>query len=287
MSGSRAEVIVVGGGPAGSATAAFLARAGAHVTLLDRAFFPRDKPCSEYLSPEASRLLDALGALREVEAAGAAQLAGMRVRAPSGEIIDGRFAAAHGFRGFRDRGLALRRRVLDAILLARARDAGAEIVEGAQVTAVLRDARRRVAGVVTREHGRPRERSAAIVVGADGLRSVVARRLRLTGRWRWPRRIALVTHMRGVAGMGETGEMFVERDGYAGLADVGHGVTNVAVVVPATRAPGIAGDPGRFMDDWLQAHPVLAPRMAGAERVSPVRATGPFAAHARRAWAIR
>ena len=69
-------VIVVGGGPAGSSTAFFLANAGIEVTLLDRSRFPRDKTCSEYLSPEASRLLDAMNALSAVEASGAAELSG-------------------------------------------------------------------------------------------------------------------------------------------------------------------------------------------------------------------
>ena len=143
---TRAQVIVVGAGPAGSSTAWHLARLGIDVLVLDRARFPRDKPCAEYLSPEASRLLDAMGALAACEAAGAAQLAGMVVRAPNGTLLRGDFAAAHGFRGFRDRGLALRRSVLDALLLERARAAGARVVEEQRVTGLVRDARGAVTG---------------------------------------------------------------------------------------------------------------------------------------------
>ena len=120
-----AEVVIVGGGPAGAATAWALARAGVDVVILDRARFPRDKPCAEYLSPQASRILSDMGVLASIEAAGAAQLTGMKIRAPSGAWFRGEFAAGHGFRGFRDQGLALRRRVLDAILLRHAEAAGA------------------------------------------------------------------------------------------------------------------------------------------------------------------
>jgi flavin-dependent dehydrogenase len=88
-----------------------------------------------------------------------------------------------------------------------------------------------------------------------------------------------------VRGVGEHGEMHVERDGYVGIADVGHGLTTVALVVPVRRAKEIAGDCGRFLDAWLGARPHLAERFAGASRASPVVATGPFASHARRAWA--
>jgi flavin-dependent dehydrogenase len=103
---STPEVLIVGGGPAGASTAFFLARLGVDVLVLDRARFPRDKPCSEYMSPQASRILQEMNALAEVEAAGAAELAGMVVRAPNGSHILGHFAARHGYRGFRDRGLA-------------------------------------------------------------------------------------------------------------------------------------------------------------------------------------
>lgn len=281
-----APVIVVGGGPAGASTAWHLARSGVEVLVLDRARFPRGKPCAEYLSPEASRVLAAMGALAPCESAGAVALRGMVVRAPNGVWFQGDYAAAHGYRGFRDRGLALRREVLDAILLDRARAAGVRVEEGVRVVDVMRDGRGAIRGVVAvAADGRARERRARLVVGADGLRSTIARRVGLARRARWPRRTAFVAHYRGVAGMGRHGEMHVERDGYVGLAPLDDGLVNVALVVPQAGARRAAGAPAEFLDGWLRRHPHLAARFARAIRHSPVRVTGPFAYHAPRAWA--
>lgn len=285
---SGADVLVVGAGPAGSSAAWHLARAGVRVTVLDRARFPRDKPCAEYLSPEASRILAAMGALEACEAAGPAHLAGMIIRAPGGARIRGEFAAAHGFRAFRDRGLALRRPVLDAILLDRARAAGATVIEGERVISVLRDSRGAVCGVRALSHaGGEREHRARIVVGADGLRSIIARRMGVSRQSFGPRRLAFIGHYRGVEGITDYGEMHVERAGYAGFADVGHGLTNVAVVVPraGVREEIAGGDPASFLERWIAAQPHLAPRMIRAERAKAVRVTGPFAVRASRAWA--
>jgi geranylgeranyl reductase family protein len=281
-----ADVVVVGGGPAGAATAWWLARAGIDVVVVDKARFPRPKPCSEYMSPQASRLLEEMGVLEQVENAGAAQLAGMIIRAPNGSLIRGVFAGTHRWRGHRDRGLSLERTLLDPILLDAARRAGARVVEGARVQDVVLDRAGRASGVslssgdavATTLHAR-------LVIGADGLRSVVARRLGLTRMSRFPRRIALVTHYAGIAGVGELGEMHVERDGYLGVADVGNGRANVAVVIPAARAEELSAGTERFLERWIASRPQLRDRFAGASRVTALRTTGPFASRARRAWA--
>ena len=279
-----ADVLVVGGGPAGSSIAHALASRGIDVTVVDRARFPRPKPCAEYLSPQASRVLARMGALDEIERSGAAALAGIRVYAPNGSVIAGDFVAKHGYHGFRDRGLSVRREILDAILVERARAAGARIVEGAKVIDVLREASGRVRGVRLTVDDAPQDVRARVVVGADGLGSVVARRLHLTRRLHWPRRIALVTHYRGVADVGEHGEMHVAPDGYVGIADVGGGLTTVAAVFPASRSREISRDRVEFLRRWLFDQRRLALRFASAERVTPVVATGPFASYARRAW---
>src|SRR5262245_28291325 len=232
MSSHDAQVIVVGGGPAGSTAAFFLARAGCDVLLIDRQAFPRDKPCSEYLSPQASRLLHELGVLDSLEAGPSEQLTGMRVHAPDGSTFEGSFAAQTGFRAFRDYGLAVRRPILDTALLLRAEQAGARIRTGVDVRDLARDENGRVTGVVAREGTRQLSLTATLVIGADGLRSVVARRARLGKHGRWPRRLALVRHYRGVTHDAFVGDMHVFNGGYAGFAPVGDDLTNVAVVIP-------------------------------------------------------
>ena len=279
-----ADVIVVGGGPSGASTSYFLAQAGVDVLVLDRARFPRDKPCSEYLSPQASRILQAMGALDLVEKAGPIHLAAMTVTSPAGTNVRADFVSDHGYRGFTDYGIALRRTILDEILLRRAESGGARVTEGCKVTDVIRSESGRVCGVRVQEpSGESRDLRCRLVIGADGLRSVVGRRLGLI-RSGWPRRIALVSHYRGVKGMADAGEIHLDARGYSGMANVGGGLTNVAVVVPISRSHEVAADRTAFFEQWFASRPRLAERFEVAERVSPVRATGPFATSAKVAW---
>ena len=107
------DAVIVGAGPAGAATAILLAEQGLSVVLLDRARFPRDKICGEYLSPEGTRILDRLGILARVAARGARPLRGMRILAPDGTLLVGDYPADGLWHGHRPHALAVRRRALD------------------------------------------------------------------------------------------------------------------------------------------------------------------------------
>jgi flavin-dependent dehydrogenase len=272
----QVDVLVAGAGPAGSATAALLARSGYTVLAVDRAGFPRDKACSEYMSPETVRILSRLGVVEALEKAGAATLEGMKVNGPRGAVAHGRFALA-GHQPFRPTGLSISRRILDHELVVAARGSGAVVAERTRLEELLYDGGAVAGAVVRNRAGQRHSVRARLTVGADGLRSIVARRLgrRIHGR---PRRVAFVAHIAGVEGMGSSAELHFGDIGLVGLNAIDHGRTNVTLVVPAERAALARGRVEQFFSDMVAQFPVIGERVQAGEVEGPVMATGPFAA---------
>jgi len=270
---------VVGAGPAGATTALLLARAGLSVVLVDRTRFPRDKPCAEYLSPATTEILERLGGnlLDAVEGVPHAKLSGMKVVAPDGTAMCGRFRA-----GPRPYSFALPRTAFDPLLLSAAARAGAVVRERMTVEDLVWD-RGAVAGFVARSPaGHRTTHRTRVVIGADGLRSIVARRLGLI-RHSPPERIAFAAHVADVQGMDGVGELHVSDRGYVGLGPVGGGITTVALVLPLRQVRASGRDYRREFFAELERFPGLAGRFDPRRLVRQVLATGPFAQWARTA----
>jgi flavin-dependent dehydrogenase len=272
----RPDVIVVGAGPAGAATAILLCERGLDVLVLDRATFPRPKICGEYLSPESARILDRLGVLKAVDAAAATSLRGMRITAPDGTVLDARYRAIGGRQPYRDHAMALSRSVLDAILVDRLRALPVELREAVRVSDLVVEGDQ-VTGVETLDAAGRRETiTAPLVVGADGRASVVAHRLGCRHAHRL-RRIALVTYVRGVAECRDAGEIFVDPPDYAILNPLAPDRINMSLVVPLDHVSPWRGRLETFFAARVKQLPHLARRLAGAERVAPLEAMGPLA----------
>ncbi|MGH7390451.1 MAG: NAD(P)/FAD-dependent oxidoreductase [Candidatus Rokuibacteriota bacterium] len=274
--GARYDAIVAGAGPAGAATAILLAEHGLEVLVLDRARLPRPKICGEYLSPEAARVLDRLGVLKAVDAAGAAPLRGMRITAPDGTVVTGTYGSVGPWRPYRDHAMAVSRAALDGALVERLRSLPVDFREHMRVSDLLRDAGR-VVGVEAMDGGGGLHVfRAALVIGADGRASVVAQRLGCRRAHRL-RRMAVVTYVEGVEGCVDRGEIFVDPPDYAILNPLGPDHANLSVVVPLAHATPWSGRLEAFLAARVKQLPHLARRLAGAARVAPVQALGPLA----------
>lgn len=166
------DAIIIGARCAGAATAMQLARGGKRVLVLDR-----DRPGTDTMSTHALMRgaviqLARWGLLDKVLRSGAPEVT--RTRFSYGdETIDVAIKPSYGTRSL----VAPRRYVLDRILARAAAEAGAEIRYGTSFVDMLRDAHGRIDGVVFEEAGARQHAHAPLVVGADGRRSTVARRV--------------------------------------------------------------------------------------------------------------
>ncbi len=169
------DVVVVGAGPAGATTAYYLARSAGgeapRVALLEKAHFPRDKVCGDAWCAPALDILEDMGVLQKLEAEGLVRdtRAGGFI-SPAGEcyVSDGQDAGAPGTRVY-----AIKRIICDERIAHAARDAGAELIEGAGV----RDAVLGSDNVWTLRCSDGREFRGKMLVAADGAPSRLARKL--------------------------------------------------------------------------------------------------------------
>ncbi|GAA2558566.1 geranylgeranyl reductase family protein [Mycolicibacterium diernhoferi] len=181
----RYDVVIAGGGPSGSAAAWQAAQSGARVAVLDKAEFPRDKPCGDGLTARAVSYLQKMGLADEV--ATYHRVNRVTVFSPSEwELTFPRRP------GMPDHGHTVSRTHLDTVLLKHAESAGAEVYQGAEVAGPELDARGRVVGVVLKSGEKV---LGDAVIAADGAYSPIKRALKLDSQYNGYSAIAIRSEM--------------------------------------------------------------------------------------------
>jgi menaquinone-9 beta-reductase len=207
------EVLVAGGGPAGSVVAAMLAREGRDVLLVEPRAEDEGKVCGEFLSAEGVPVLQRLGLARRLREAGALPIRRARVAIPGERSFQVTLPAPGGWIG-----LSLSRRRLDAALASAAESAGARIVRGARLRRVSElESGRRTAAIDGL--GFSCAVRASVIVGADGRNSTVAAEARM----KFPRsasRLGIQIHFARREAAPDRVDLLLLEAGYAGLAPV-------------------------------------------------------------------
>ena len=222
----RYDVAIAGGGPAGSAAAWKAVQTGARVVVLDKAAFPRDKPCGDGLTPRAVSYLQKMGLADEV--AKFHRLNRARIFSPSEWELS--FPRRPGMP---DHGHGIRRTQLDTMLLRHAEVAGAEVRESAEVVGPTLDRDGRVTGLMLKGG---EEVLADAVIAADGTYSPVKRALKLTSRYNGYSAIAIRAEMSAVRPDSDSLDIYLkvafkgdQLPGYGWVFPLGDGRINVGL----------------------------------------------------------
>src|SRR5215208_7092587 len=121
------DVIIIGGGPAGSTAAIRLAEHGINVLVLEEKRMPREKLCGEFITPESFPTLKRLGVMDKMMAAGAQRITSLSLVVASGKSVHTRIS---DMSDVEDWAMSLSRASFDQVLFERAREAGATCLEG-------------------------------------------------------------------------------------------------------------------------------------------------------------
>jgi geranylgeranyl reductase family protein len=263
--GERYDLIVVGGGPAGSATSYYASKAGLNVLLLDRQEFPRGKTCGDGLMPHAASEVALMGLGDWLEEPHHGKFSGFTIYTKTAHLRQGVPPTLHGPHGY-----VARREETDARLLERSITAGAAFRGGTRATDLLRSPAGDVTGVEATRDGEPLRFEAPLVVAADGVGGFAG-----NGMKAHQNAVARRQYFRNVDGPDKehlhifmTQDMNSDGAGYGWVFYLGDGTANVGAGV-STRALEKTGRNLKDYFDRFLEEPELAGWLESAEAEGP------------------
>ena len=264
------DVIVLGGGPGGSSTAAFLAKAGKKVILLDRAKFPRDKTCGDGISGRSVGVLRELGVLDDFGKAEHQDMFGVAFSSPNGTFVP---ISSKKEGSSEPPGFVCRREVFDNVLFQFAKKKVARTIEGFFASDLIMDGER-VVGVKGKFEGKEMEFRAPVLVGADGAGGITARKLGAYNDDESHQCAAIRCYYDNVDGMIDQIELhFIDGvlPGYFWIFPLPNKRANVGIGMLVKDMKKKKVNLNKLMSDAIEKHPAFKERFKNAKRSSDVK----------------
>ena len=262
------DVVVVGGGPAGSSAAYWLAGSGVNVLLAEKAKSPREKVCGECVTPRAIRVMRDMG-LKDHREDNFFKVRGFRITYR--EYIAREFLIP-SVPPYPDYMYTIRRPELDYLLLERARESGALVWEECKVTGPLLE-EGRVVGVRAVQDGEEVEITARVVIGADGVHSTLGKALGLMVNDQSNIALAVRQLFEGVEGLDDCVDFYYLDEimpGYCWIFPMSKNIANVGLGSYAQNIRENKMDLQGLMETLVN-HTSVSARFKNARAVSPLR----------------
>jgi flavin-dependent dehydrogenase len=260
------DVIIIGGGPAGSTSATTLAQAGRRVMVLEKAKFPRFH-IGESLLPYNREIFEQLGVWEKISSAGFTKKRGAQFVMGNGSRANRLDFSQGSFTEFSE-SIQVERAKFDDILLHHSRENGAEVREESTVLE-HRVEKDRVVIRYRAADGTEREITAPYLIDASGLTNFTAHREKLRDYYPGHKKIAIFSHFSGVdmpTGE-ESGDIIIVRreNSWCWLIPLAPDKTSVGLVIDAADFKALGKKPREVFDEAVADTPAVSKRFANAE----------------------
>jgi len=249
------DVIIAGGGPAGTSAAIHLARHDLSVLLVEQKKFPRAKLCGEFISPECQKHFETLGVANFIATSAPSAITETIFYSTRGHHVS---VPSSWFGG--TAALGLSRAVMDDVLLRQAQACGVAVLENATINEPIIDGKN-VCGIRLKDN----EYFAPLTIDATGRARILSKKLNTGEPKSKATLIAFKAHLRNTRVAANACEIYFYPDGYGGLSTIEYDISNLCFIIAAEQVKRHHSNPDVVVRELVMKNQRAAYTLAHAQ----------------------